>query len=263
MTTKQKAANYLLQHRSNKQLLDNIPDDFYPESEADAYATQDLVVQNLTAQNNSETCGYKLACTNKSIMKLLNVSGPLSGRLMSHSTYSDEVTLRAADFIRRVVELEFVFVMSDDAPKTDTSYCAETIKPLIESFIPGVEIVDYRYEDFTKVGGNALIADNAIHGASILGKPDTNLWKEQDLTQHPVTLYVNEKINAQGSGKNVLGSPLNVMAWLANHLTNRGQTLKSGDIVTTGTACNVYYANSGDRITADYGILGNVSMSFE
>ena len=245
-----------------KQTMDNIPGDFYPDSEADAYAVQDIVVQSLTEKNNSRTCGYKLACTNKPIMELLNVDGPFSGRMMCHSTHPEDVALVASDFVRRVVELEFVFVMEDDAPKMDIPYTGDTIKSLIGPFIPGIEIVDYRYDDFTKVGGYALIADNAIHGASILGSPDSVLWKEQDLSKHPVTLYVNEQINAQGSGANVLGSPLNVMAWLANHLISRERSLKSGDIVTTGTACNVYYANAGDRITADYGILGNVSLSF-
>jgi 2-keto-4-pentenoate hydratase len=262
MIPEHKAANFLLKHRISKETMENIPDDFYPDSETEAYAIQDVVVENLIEQNNSKTCGYKLACTNRSIMELLNVDGPLSGRIMSHSTHPEDIALVASDFVRRVVELEFVFVMENDAPEIDTPYSADTIKPLIGSFIPGIEIVDYRYDDFTKVGGNALIADNAIHGASILGKPDSVLWKEQDLSQHPVTLYINDQINAQGSGANVLGSPLNVMAWLANHLISRGNHLKTGDIVTTGTACNVYYANTGDRITADYGILGSVSLSF-
>ena len=195
-------------------------------------------------------------------MELLNVNGPFSGRMMSHSTYPENIALSASNFVRRVVELEFVFVMESDAPEAASPYTADTMKDLIGSFIPGIEIVDHRYTDFTQVGGNALIADNAIHGASILGKPDSILWKEQDLSQHPVTLFVNDRVTAQGNGANVLGNPLNVMAWLANHLINRGKSLKSGDIVTTGTACNVYHASSGDRITANYGILGNVSFSF-
>ncbi len=262
MTPEQEAAAFLLNHRINKHTIDNIPDELYPDSEAGAYAIQKVLVQNLTAQNNSISCGYKLACTNKPIMELLNVNGPFSGRMMSHSTYPEDIALCASDFVRRVVELEFVFVMANDAPQAGEPYTADTIKQHIGSFVPGVEIVDHRYNDFTQVGGNALIADNAIHGASILGKPDAVLWKKQDLARYPVTLYVNDQINALGNGANVLGSPLNVMAWLANHLISRGKSLKAGDIVTTGTACNVYYANAGDRITADYGILGNVSFSF-
>ena len=38
--------------------------------------------------------------------------------------------------------------------------------------------------------------------------------------------------------------------------------LKSGDIITTGTACDIYNAEAGDEIVADYGSLGSVALSF-
>ena len=103
----------------------------------------------------------------------------------------------------------------------DEPYDAESIRPFIGELVPGVEIVDHRYKDFTKVGGNALIADNAIHGACILGEAVEN-WQDVDLGRHAVELIINRKSWSKGSGENVLGSPLNVMAWLANHLQSRG-----------------------------------------
>ena len=103
--------------------------------------------------------------------------------------------------------------------------------------------------------------NNAIHAASILGDPQEH-WRTIDFPNHPVQLLVNHKIVSEGNGANVLGNPLNVMAWLANHLQSRGLSLKSGDIVTTGTACDVYNAEAGDNITADFGELGAVSLSF-
>lgn len=257
------AADLLIDHRQGLQQFDNIPRNLYPRTPVDAYLVQDNLVHQLTTLNDSQVIGYKLACTNQAIMKLLNVDGPLCGQLMSHSTYQSGVKLKAMNFIHRVMELEFNFKMENDAVQQEQPYTAETIKPLIACFMPGLEIVDYRYEDFTLVGGNALIADNAIHGALIVGEADYGQWHSVDIAKHAVRLIVNEKIAAEGVGENVLGGPLNVMAWLANHLLSRGKILKAGDIVTTGTACAVHYAESGDHISADFGMLGSVACSFD
>ncbi len=255
-------AKFLLDRRLDQTLVDNIPENLYPRSVVEAYETQDELVSQLTEKHNSETCGYKLACTNKLAMDLLNVDGPFSGKMMTHSIFSNGVVLDSKDFVRRVVELEFNFVLGEDVAETSVPYTAETIKPYIKSFLPGIEIVDHRYTDFTNVGGNALIADNAIHGACIHGEASGD-WQATDLSQHGVQLVVNNEVVSRGSGEAVLGHPLNVMAWLQNHLQSRGRGLKSGEIVTTGTACDVYNAEAGDKIRADFGKLGSVSLEFK
>ena len=147
-------------------------------------------------------------------------------------------------------------------PESRAPVTAGQVKSGISAFIPAIEIVDYRYRDFTQVGGNALIADNAIHGACVLGEPEETRWRTGDLAGHPVRLVVNGDCIETGSGANVMGSPLNALAWLANHLRESGARLEAGDVVITGTACNVYPAQAGDVISVDFGELGCVSMSF-
>jgi 2-keto-4-pentenoate hydratase len=262
MTGIDKAADFLYSNRINQQVVDNIPESIYPVTEDQAYQVQTLLVEKLTKHYHSEGCGYKIACTNSLPMELLGVKEPFSGRMLSHSTHQNGITLKAGNFVRRVVELEFAFVMGQDVPPSEMPYTALTILPFISGFIPGIEIVDHRFTDYTGVGGNALIADNAIHGASILANPVTD-WKSVKLSQHPVNLMVNGKSFSRGSGQNVLGDPMNVVAWLANHLLSRELTLNAGDLVTTGTACDIYEAVAGDSIRADFGQLGSVSMSFE
>jgi len=256
-----KAVNFLLEHRFSRQCVKNIPASIYPKSPQAAYGVQSRVVSYLVDKYGSKTCGYKLACTNKMAMALLGMAGPFCGRLLAHSTYQDGVTLNAADFTHRLIESEFVFVMERDVPASAEPYDAGSIQPFIGRLAPGIEIVDHRYTDFTQVGGNALIADNAIHGASITGSSDID-WRTIDLSQHAVRLRVNGENWSEGKGENVLGGPLNALAWLANHLQNNGSRLQSGDIVTTGTVCEVYHARSGDKIEADFGLFGSVSLKF-
>jgi len=60
----------------------------------------------------------------------------------------------------------------------------------------------------------------------------------------------------------VLGHPLNALEWLVNSLGARGLGLKAGQYVTTGVTTEVYMAQRGDRIMADFGAVGAVELTF-
>jgi 2-keto-4-pentenoate hydratase len=66
----------------------------------------------------------------------------------------------------------------------------------------------------------------------------------------------------EGRGANVLGHPLNALEWLVHSLSARGLGLKAGQYVTTGVTTEVYMAERGDRITADFGPVGSVDLNF-
>lgn len=255
------AAAWLISARQNMTVQDNLPKPLYPDSTRQAYRVQAEMIAQLSKQNDSSVIGYKLACTAAPLMKLLGTDGPFYGCLMKHSTYANDIALAAAEFTQRIVEPEFLLVMGKDLPASDEPFTANTILPFIGNLIPSIEIVDHRYADFTKVGVKALIADNAIHGISVLGKP-VEKWKSIDLAAHGVNLWVNDDIRETGSGANVLGNPLNAAAWLANTFKAHGKALKQGDLITTGSATPTYQAVAGDRIRADFGSLGEVLVSF-
>ena len=106
------AAELLLQKRLQKRDLENLPENLYPNSEEKGYLIQDMLVEKLSKHYDSRPCGYKVASTNTAVMRLLGTKGPFSGRMMRHSTYENNARLEAGDFTRRVVELEFMFIMA-------------------------------------------------------------------------------------------------------------------------------------------------------
>jgi len=65
-----------------------------------------------------------------------------------------------------------------------------------------------------------------------------------------------------GSGGNVLGDPRIALTWLANQLSQLDITLQKGQVVTTGTCMVPLELEPGDRVSADYGMLGRVQMIF-
>ena len=87
-------------------------------------------------------------------------------------------------------------------------------------------------------------------------------WRGVDLAAHPVVGHKNGAVAERGSGANVLGDPRLALAWLANDRAARGDGLKAGQIVTTGTCIKPVPIAPGDHVVADFGALGRVRVQF-
>ena len=125
-----------------------------------------------------------------------------------------------------------------------------------------IEIPDSRFADFVSAGAAQIIADNACAHLFVLGESTSADWRARDLIEErPVITLRGQKFI--GHGKNVLGDPRVALAWLTNELRSLGITLRAGEVVTTGTCHPPLPIQSGDRMEADFGVLGKVSVGFE
>ena len=259
----QEAADKLAWLRQTHTVEDGLPESCRPADLAQGYAVQEALLERLMAQRGGVRLGYKVAATSRRAQELLGVDGPFYGGLLSASTVAPPARLAAADFVHCLVEPEFAVEIAADVPVAAEPYTAVTIAPFVRALLPAIEIVDWRFTDWAAVGAPSLAADNAIHGAWIPGAPVENWQTLGDLAAHGVDLNVNGALAHQGRGAAVLGHPMNVLAWLANELPQQGRGLKAGDRVTTGVCTEPYLAQPGDRIEADFGVLGRVEMVFE
>ena len=87
----------------------------------------------------------------------------------------------------------------------------------------------------------------------------------EGLNDHSCSLEVNGDWCAEGTGDRVLGHPLHALCWLANQMGKRGETLKKGELITTGVVVDkLVVVNVGDTVNVNYGdLLGTVTFSFE
>jgi 2-keto-4-pentenoate hydratase len=255
------AARELLDMRASGRVVPDLPLPLRPQTLDDAYAIQDRVVGALVAQGEGQCIGYKVACTNEIAQAALQIDRPVFGRLMSQTTSPSGATLTAGRFTHRVIEGEFAFRVGVDVEPLDGGHTHATIAEHIDALIPGIEIVDYRFESWA-VGALRIAADNAIHGWWLRGEPITD-WRGHDLAAATVSVMRNGELVTTGSGAAVLGHPLTVMAWLADELPRFGRRLRRGDVVTTGVATDVFEAGAGDSCGADFGPFGEVTVSFD
>jgi 2-keto-4-pentenoate hydratase len=255
------AADFLFDLRQTKRRVAALPADIVPRTLAEGYEVQDRLVRKLLDHFGGRPVGYKIACTSLLAQKALGVDGPFFGVLLTHSTQDSPATLRGSDYTVRCAEAEFGFEMGADVPAGPT-YTAESIREFVRAALPSIEIVDHRYHDWQAVGAPSLLADNAIHGAWVAGEPFRDI-RGIDFARHPTALTINRGRTLVGSGEAVLGNPLTVVAWLANELPDFGRRLRRGDRVTTGITTDIYLAEPGDHLAADFGPIGRVELQFD
>ncbi len=252
----------LCEARTRHVRLAELPEAVRPKTPDEAYRCQDHLVQQLLDHYGGVGIGYKIACTNVTAQRQLNVDGPFHGRMTSAFCFDSPARIAAGQFFMRVVEAEFAFLMARDLPPVSAERSNEEVAAAVGGVLPGIEIVDSRFDDWTTIGALSLIADNACHAAWVKGSLQKD-WRGLDLAAQTVRLTVNGNFHREGSGRAVLGHPLNALAWLANQLSSQGRGLKAGQYVTTGVTMEVYMGQRGDRITADFGPLGVVDLAFD
>lgn len=263
MNTPTQTADFFVNLRLTGRTVDTIPDDLRLPDLTSAYRAQELVVEQLQARYGGTVVGYKIACTSPLAQRMLKVNAPVYGQLISSRVFTSPVRLKASDFNVCGIEAEFAFEMAQDVPTSSTPYTADTISAFVGAICPSIEIVDHRLGGWDRFDPFSLIADNAVHGAWVAG-PHTRDWRAIDLATHEVRVIVNGDPRHQGRGENALGHPLNALAWLANELPKQGKMLKQGESVTTGVCTDVVYlAKASDTVQADFGVLGQVQISFD
>ena len=251
----------LLDARIKRVRLHELPPGERPTTPAEAYECQAQLVERIDAQDGGHCIGYKIACTNAVAQRFLSMPEPFYGRLRSTSTFDSPALLNPGDFFMRIIESEFAFRFARDLPPAARPMERDEIADALAGVLPGIEIVDSRFQSWTTVGAASLIADNACHGAWVKGALVTN-WRHLDLAAQPVELSLNGKVIECGSGAAVLGHPLNAQQWLVHRLHQQGIGFQAGDYVTTGVTTDIYDAQPGDHLVADFGPVGAIDLRF-
>lgn len=237
--------------------IDHLPRAQRPGTRAAGYAIQ----AHLEAYSAHPRAGWKIAATSQAGQNHINVDGPLAGRLLTEKIYADGAEISLTGNHMRVAEPEFAFRLGNPLPARSTEYSVEEVFANVSDLHLAIELPDSRFTDFTAVGGPALIADNAAARDLVLGPPVSTEWRGLDMAAHPVHCTVGDRYTRDGIGSNVLGDPRLAMAWCINELSQLGIDIRAGEVITTGTSAVPLAIQPGDKVTADFGELGTISVN--
>lgn len=225
-----------------------------PVALGDGYATQASVV----AISGERVLGWKIGSTSKEAQERLGTTEPGAGALLERFCYTSGSNIPIFAAHDPYVEVEFAFVIGQTLPPSTTDYDYEQVRSCISECRPGLELVGSRVEGGLSGIGRAMITADGGGNIAFIHGANAGDWREHDLPTTNVALSVNGDIVATGNGARALDDPMNVMVWLANHLSKRGMSLNAGDIVTTGTCTGLVEVKAGDVLIGDFGPLGQV-----
>ena len=247
----------LMAARSENRSIASLPDELKPANTEAGYALQEA----LTLALGETPVGWKVACTNSAAQQLMETDEPFAGPLFEPMLHTSPAALRSDRFNMRMVEGEFAFRLGMDLAVRPEPYTRDEVEAAVATVHPAIEIADSRFDDWLSVGLASLVADGAVSGAFVYGEGRSN-WRTLDLVNWPVTMRVGGEVVGRGTGAGALGDPLSSLLWLANKRSSQGRGLNRGQIVTTGTCTGNFQAQPGATVVADFGEMGEVSVSF-
>lgn len=232
-----------------------------PQNEPDAYRRQFELHEALTEAGFGERVGWKIGCTTPVMQKFMSIDHPCSGGITEGRIHYDNFVGAYADFNRVGVECEIAVTLQADLPPKESPYVKEDVAFAIQSCRAAMEIVDDRYADFSTLSTTAMIVDDFFQSACVLGPEITN-WQKIDLAGVTGRTLINGVEIGQGCGADIMGHPLNALAWLANNLNSQGRQLKAGEFVLLGSMVECQWLSAGDRVEMQISDLGQLTAYF-
>ena len=261
MTDIRAAADLIACARRNRAPLKPLAAGMAPNSEAEGYLVQNALHGCLMADYGVRV-GYKIGCTSPVMQQYLAIPHPCYGGVFARGVHDTGVSLASGDFVRVGVECEIAVRLGRDLSLSQAPFTADTVGYAVEAYLPAIEIVDDRYQEWQSLGLPTLVADDFFAAGCVLGKPVAR-------TAAPALLSVVGRAiisgveAGQGTGADVLGHPLNALAWLADRLAASGKHLGAGEIVLTGSLVKTVWLKPGDSVSMELEGLGSVNATFE
>lgn len=255
-----RAAWFLVDSHAEREPFGPFPADAQPLSAAESYAVQDEFVA-LKSRACGPVVGYKIALTTPAMRKMVGLDDSIGGAMHDKQVVRAPAKVRAADYGRLIVEFEVAVQLRADLPARSSPHTRESVAAAVGAVMPAFELADDRNADYTGLASMVfgLIADNAWNEGAVLGAPVTD-WSSIDLAALHGVATINGEVVGDGYGRDVMGHPLEALAWVANNLIQRGKHLRAGQFVITGSLVRSKFPQAGDTVGFDLGALGSVAL---
>ena len=157
------------------------------------------------------------------------------------------------------IEPEIAFVIGHDLPARATPYSPDEIRGAIREARLVLELITTRYADKASVTPAEILADTFNNHGLLIGPVIPHVL-DHPLEQlhariHTAAGALFDRVQGHPSGH-----PMNSFSWLVPFLNSRGQGLKAGQVVTTGSYAGIVNAPLNTPIHVELGDLGALDV---
>lgn len=250
------AVQRLVKNRAGREVAPPLSETAADLTLEQGYAIQ-RALEKALVERGDRVIGWKAGFTNATLQETYGVSEPVLGFLLASGVFGSGDAVPVSRFVSLGLEVEMAFVMKADLAGPGVTPASALLA--VEGAVPSFELIDFRMSG--KPRGTDFVADGVLANAIVLGGPLT-LVSGLDLSLEGVVYEENGQRMATATAAEVMGNPLNSLAWLANALGTLGGRLRTGDVVLTGSISKVFRPKAGDSARASFTRLGSVSCRF-
>lgn len=257
------AAQRLYQAEQNRQQIPALTLATPDMTMDDAYAIQKHWVDQKIADGR-KVRGYKIGLTSRAMQMAVNIDQPDFGVLLDDMFFDDCATLAAGDFLDPRIEVELAFVLKKRLFGDDVS--VDQVLDATDYIVPALELIAARcFRTDPETGYTRkifdTIADNAANAGIVLGQHRIDP-AEPDLRWIGALLHLNDVIEETGIAAGVLGHPAHGISWVCKRFAPHNVALEPGQVILAGSFTRPVAVKPGDKVYADYGRYGDLSLSF-
>lgn len=238
--------------RADRRVLDPLPNDIAPKTDADGYATQAARLERLGAKGPA---AFKLGGTNQTGLEMFGVDSPFFGMLAPHELVdADEVIWPEAR--APVAEPEIALAVQHDLAPRAEGYSVQELERALAWAAPALEMPDSVLDNPRVAGLPWLLADACAAGRLVLG-PRLGASRVQELEDAPCALIFDNVVVSVGFGRDALiGGVLGALREFLLTLARYDMTLPAGAPVTLGGCAIARPVPSAAKIEARFGDVG-------
>ena len=252
-------AKWLVQQHANKVPFGPLPKDLALSNAKQAVAVQNEFVR-IKAQQCGDVIGWKIALATPAMQKMVGLDAPTAGRLHRKQVVHAPADVTTTGYGRLLIEFEIAIQIGSDLLPLGTKHSGQSVASAVSAVTCAFEVADDRQADYSSLGGQGmqLLADNTWNEGAVLGEwvPFSQVWSNTSATpkaddalgELKGEAFINGVSVGIGFAHDLMGHPLNAIAWLANEANERGTYLKAGDIAMLGSLVTSKFPNKGDHL---------------
>ena len=253
------AARFLHEAHRERTPYQPLPDEMSPRDISEAYDIQETFHELLKPERGA-IVGYKVALTTTVMQQMVGFGHPASGAIFTSGVNHSPAAIKASDYVHLGAECEIAMLLDQDLPASGAPYDQDSVAKAVAVLMPAFELVDDRGADYSDLFFLGVAADNSWNAGIVLGEPVAD-WHGIDLVAASGAMTINGQPAGEGKGGDVLGHPLEALAWLANTLADRGRSLQKDMIVMTGSIVSTKFLNQEDEGSFAIDTLGDVRLT--
>jgi len=258
------AANALYEAERSRKQIDPVTLTHPDMNMDDAYSIQSAWVKRKIELDGRKVVGYKIGLTSRAMQRAMNIETPDYGVLLDDMAFANNSQIKAADFLDPQIEVELAFVLKDRLFGENIS--VDEVMAATDYVIPAFELIAARSCRIHPNTGYTrkvfdTISDNAANAGFIMGGKKVNP-NDVDLRWVGAIVKRNGIVEQTGLAAAVLDHPAQGICWIAKRFASHGVALEPGQILLSGSFTAPIKVQSGDVVTADYGGLGELNVTF-